>query len=113
MTLVEAQKTVDDWINTNGVRYFDELTNLAILMEEVGELSRLFSRKFGEQSFKKQVSENEIKLRMEEEMADIFFVLLCLCNQTGIDLETALNKSLIKKEERDKQRHQNNPKLKN
>lgn len=107
MHINEAQKQVDSWIKQYGVRYFNELTNLAILMEEVGELSRIFSRKFGEQSFK----ENEAKQDMADEMADILFVLMCLANQTGIDLEEALSKNIAKKTHRDKERHQSNEKL--
>jgi len=111
MELKEAQLTVDNWIKENGVRYFNELTNLAVLMEEVGELSRIFARKFGEQSFKEEITEQKLNERLEEEMADIFFVLLCLSNQTGINLESALQKSLEKKTKRDALRHKNNPKL--
>ncbi len=108
MTIKEAQETVDNWINTTGVRYFNELTNTAILMEEVGEVARIMSRKYGEQSFKK--SDEEIDLG--DEMADVFFVLICLANQTGIDLTEAFNKNLIKKNIRDAERHKNNDKLK-
>ena len=107
MTLAEAQNKVDKWIRKYGVRYFDELTNLAILMEETGELARVMSRKFGEQSVKKD--EN---LNIEEELADILFVLICIANQTNTDLTTELEKSLNKKTQRDQLRHQNNPKLK-
>ncbi len=106
-TLKNCQKIVDDWINTLGVRYFSELTNTAILMEEVGELARIMARQYGEQSFK----ENEKDLDLAEEMADILFVLLCLANQTGIQLEDAFKKSMLKKTDRDKERHINNPKL--
>ncbi len=106
-TLENCQKIVDDWVNTFGVRYFSELTNTAILMEEVGELARIMARQYGEQSFK----ENEKDLDMAEEMADILFVLLCLANQTGIKLEEAFEKSMLKKTERDKERHIKNPKL--
>lgn len=108
MTIQEAQKLVDDWIQTKGVRYFNELTNTAVLMEEVGELARIMARKYGEQSFKK--GENSDKL--DEEMADVLFVLICLANQTGVDLTDALKKSLEKKTKRDSTRHINNPKLK-
>ena len=106
-TLEQCQKLVDDWIHTVGVRYFSELTNTAILMEEVGELARIMARQYGEQSFKK----NEKDLDLGEEMADILFVLICLANQTGIDLEAAFKKSMEKKTQRDKERHSSNPKL--
>ncbi len=106
-TLEECQKLVDDWIRTVGVRYFSELTNTAILMEEVGELARIMARQYGEQSFKK----SEKDLDLGEEMADILFVLMCLANQTGIDLETAFKKSMEKRTHRDKERHSGNPKL--
>lgn len=108
MTITEAQQTVDQWIKTTGVRYFNELTNTAILMEEVGEVARIMSRKYGEQSFKK--SDEEVDLA--DEMADVLFVLICLANQTGIDLNEALTKNLAKKTIRDADRHQNNEKLK-
>ena len=108
MTISEAQKTVDEWIQSTGVRYFSELTNLGILMEEVGELSRIIVRKYGEQSFK----ESDKSVSLEEEMADILFVLLCLANQTGTDLTEAFHRKMIKRTERDKTRHLNNPKLK-
>jgi len=108
MTIEEAQKTVDTWIKTTGVRYFNELTNTAILMEEVGEVARIMSRKYGEQSFKK--SDEEVNLA--DEMADVLFVLICLANQTGIDLTDALSKNLAKKTIRDANRHLNNEKLK-
>ena len=107
MTIKEAQQKIDDWINTTGVRYFNELTNMAILTEEVGEVARIISRKYGEQSFKK----SDEKYDLADEMADVLFVLLCLANQTGVDLTDALNKNLIKKEIRDKDRHKNNEKL--
>lgn len=107
MTIKEAQNTVDEWIKTTGVRYFNELTNLGILMEEVGELSRLLVRKFGEQSFK----ESEKELELADEMADVLWVLLCLANQTGVDLTEALNKNISKKTLRDKERHIKNEKL--
>ena len=107
MTIEEAQKVVDQWINTTGVRYFNELTNTAILMEEVGEVARIMARKFGEQSFKK--SDEEVNLA--DEMADVLFVLICLANQTGINLTDALEKNLEKKSIRDATRHKNNPKL--
>ena len=108
MTITEAQKKVDHWINTTGIRYFNELTNTAILMEEVGEVARIMSRKYGEQSFKK--SDEEVNLA--DEMADVLFVLICLANQTGIDLNEALLKNLDKKTNRDAERHKNNDKLK-
>jgi len=108
MTIEEAQKLVDQWINTTGIRYFNELTNTAILMEEVGEVARIMARKYGEQSFKK--SDEEVNLA--DEMADVLFVLICLANQTGIDLTDALNKNMIKKNIRDADRHRNNEKLK-
>lgn len=108
MTIEEAQKTVDEWINTTGIRYFNELTNMAILTEEVGEVARIMARKYGEQSFKK--SDEEVNLA--DEMADVLFVLICLANQTGIDLTDALQKNLEKKTKRDTKRHQENEKLK-
>ncbi len=107
MELKEAQKKVDDWIKTYGVRYFSELTNLAILTEEVGELARIMARKYGDQSFKKEESE----LNMADEMADVLWVLICLANQTGVNLEEAFAKNLEKKTLRDKDRHKNNKKL--
>lgn len=106
------QKEVDDWINTIGIRYFSELTNMAILTEEVGELARLISRIYGEQSFKVPISEEEAKNRMADEMADIIFVVTCLANQTGVNLEDALVKNFHKKTNRDKDRHKSNEKLK-
>lgn len=108
MTIAEAQKLVDDWIKENGVRYFSEMTNLAILTEEVGELARVFSRKYGEQSYK----ESDEKYDEADEMADILWVLLCLANQTNTDLTEALKKNFEKKTLRDKDRHKNNSKLK-
>lgn len=108
MEIKEAQKKVDDWIKKYGVTYFSELTNMTILMEEVGELARIFSRKFGEQSFKKGEEENN----MADEMADILFVLICLANQTNTDLEDAFQRNLVKKTNRDKDRHLKNKKLK-
>ena len=107
MTISEAQNKVDQWINTTGVRYFNELTNLGILMEEVGELSRIMVRKFGEQSFK----ENETGKDLSDEMADVLWVLICLANQTGVDLTEALQKNFEKKNLRDAVRHKNNPKI--
>lgn len=108
MRIKEAQELVDQWINTTGVRYFNELTNTAILMEEVGEVARIMARKYGEQSFKK--SDEDVNLA--DEMADVLFVLICLANQTGIDLTDALNKNMDKKSIRDATRHKNNEKLK-
>ena len=108
MTIEEAQKTVDQWITTTGIRYFNELTNTAILMEEVGEVARIMSRKYGEQSFKK----SDEAVDLGDEMADVLFVLICLANQTGIDLTAALEKNLVKKNIRDAERHKNNEKLK-
>ena len=107
MTINEAQKVVDQWITTTGVRYFNELTNMALLTEEVGEVARIIARKYGEQSAK---SSDENKL-LEEELADVFFVLICLANQTGVDLQQALKDSLEKKTKRDATRHKQNPKL--
>ena len=107
MTLQEAQKTVDDWINSIGVRYFSELTNMAMLMEEVGEVSRIMARQYGDQSFKK--SDKEVNLA--DEMADVLFVLICLANQTGVDLEEAFRKNIEKKTKRDATRHKENKKL--
>ncbi|MFM1745564.1 MAG: hypothetical protein RLZZ630_1501 [Bacteroidota bacterium] len=107
MTIQEAQQTVDAWIKKHGVRYFNELTNMALLTEEVGELARLVARKYGEQSFKG----DEAGRDPGDEMADILFVLICLANQTGVDLEKALEKNLIKKTDRDSDRHIRNEKL--
>ena len=108
MTIEEAQHQVDEWINTIGVRYFNELTNLGILMEEVGELSRIMVRTYGEQSFK----ENEKENNLSNEFADVLWVLLCLANQTGINLTEALQKNFEKKNLRDAARHKSNEKLK-
>ena len=107
MTLEEAQKKVDGWIKEFGVRYFSELTNMAVLTEEVGELARVMARKFGDQSFKG----NEKDLSLEEEIADVFFVLICIANQTGVDLTKAFEKTIVKKTKRDATRHLNNEKL--
>jgi NTP pyrophosphatase (non-canonical NTP hydrolase) len=107
MTVAELQKTVDDWIKEHGVRYFNELTNTAILMEEVGELARIMSRKYGEQSFKA----GEDASSLADEMADVLFVLTCMANQTGVDLTDALKKNLEKKTNRDKDRHHSNKKI--
>lgn len=106
MTIQKAQKRVDEWIKTYGVRYFSELTNMAVLTEEVGELARVMSRKYGDQSFKEGEEQDPA-----EEMADVLWVLICLANQTGVDLTEALEKSFEKKTKRDKERHKNNPKL--
>jgi len=108
MTIKEAQQAVDQWINTTGIRYFNELTNTAILMEEVGEVARIMARKYGEQSFKK----SDEAVNLPDEMADVLFVLICLANQTGIDLTEALEKNMAKKSIRDADRHRNNEKLK-
>lgn len=108
MTIAEAQAIVDKWINSTGVRYFNELTNTAMLMEEVGEVARIMARQYGEQSFKK--SDEEVNLA--DEMADVLFVLICLANQTGINLTDALSKNLDKKTKRDSERHKKNEKLK-
>ncbi len=111
MELAEAQKKVDNWIKTYGVKYFSETTNTLLLVEEVGEFARLIARKYGEQSFKKNISEDELKEKIADEMSDIFFVLTCLANQMEIDLEKAFEKNLEKKTKRDNKRHINNPKL--
>lgn len=108
MTIKEAQDTVHQWITTTGVRYFNELTNTAILMEEVGELARIMARKYGEQSFK----ENEKDKDLADEMADVLWVLICLANQTGVDLTAAFAKNMEKKTNRDNDRHKSNEKLK-
>jgi NTP pyrophosphatase (non-canonical NTP hydrolase) len=108
MTIKNAQEVVDQWINTTGIRYFNELTNTAILMEEVGEVARIMARQYGEQSFKK----SDMEVNLADEMADVLFVLICLANQTGIDLTEALQKNLEKKTIRDTDRHRNNKKLK-
>jgi NTP pyrophosphatase (non-canonical NTP hydrolase) len=107
MTIQQAQKIVDEWIKTTGVRYFNELTNMAILTEEVGEVARIIARRYGEQSFKK----TDEKYDLADEFADVLFVLICLANQTGVDLTDALEKNLQKKTGRDKNRHKNNKKL--
>jgi NTP pyrophosphatase (non-canonical NTP hydrolase) len=108
MTIKQAQETVDQWIKEVGVRYFSELTNTAMLMEEVGEVARIMARSYGDQSFKK----SDETVNLADEMADVLFVLICLANQTGVDLTEALQANLDKKTKRDKDRHQNNPKLK-
>ncbi len=107
MTIEEAQKAVDKWIKTYGVRYFSELTNMACLTEEVGELAKVIARKYGDQSFKEGENDN-----LADEMADVMWVLMCIANQTGVDLTDALQKNIEKKTKRDKTRHINNPKLK-
>lgn len=107
ITIRELQAKVDSWIRNVGVRYFSEMTNLAILVEEVGELARLFARTFGDQSFKK----SEGSYNLSDEMADILFVLVCLANQTGVDLQAAFHANLVKKTSRDAERHKSNPKL--
>jgi NTP pyrophosphatase (non-canonical NTP hydrolase) len=107
MKISEAQQQVDEWIKTVGVRYFNELTNMAMLTEEVGEVARIIARRYGEQSEK----ESDKNKDLGDEMADVLFVLICLANQTGINLEEALKQNLLKKTERDTDRHKNNPKL--
>lgn len=107
-SLKDVQQQVDDWIKTVGVRYFSELTNVAQLMEEVGEVARVISRTYGEQSFKK----SDEDVRLDDELADVLFVLVCLANQTGIDLTAAFQRNMDKKTKRDQDRHRNNPKLK-
>ncbi len=111
MTIKEAQAIVDQWINTIGIRYYNELTNTAILMEEVGEVARLMARIYGEQSFKKPDHADTAKADLADEMADVLFVLICLANQTDVDLTAALTKNLDKKTKRDKDRHAQNKKL--
>lgn len=107
ITILEAQQMVDQWIKTYGVRYFSELTNMTILTEEVGELARIMARTYGDQSFKKE----ELSKNLADEMADVMWVLMCLANQTGVDLTEAFRKNIEKKTERDKQRHISNTKL--
>jgi NTP pyrophosphatase (non-canonical NTP hydrolase) len=107
MTIKDAQQAVDTWIKTYGVRYYSELTNMAILSEEVGEVARIIARRYGDQSFK----ESEKDIRLDDELADVMFVLICLANQTGIDLEEAMRRNLEKKTQRDATRHINNDKL--
>lgn len=108
MTIREAQDRVDQWINTHGVRYFNELTNMAVLTEEVGEVARIISRQYGEQSFK----ESDLRKDLADELADVLWVVLCLANQTGVDLSIALEQNFVKKTARDQLRHQQNTKLK-
>jgi len=112
MTIQEAQQKVDEWINSIGVRYYDELTNTTILMEEVGEVARLMARIYGEQSFKTKEQAESAPQDLAEEMGDVLFVLLCLANQTGVDIGDSLQKIMDKRTKRDKERHANNPKLK-
>jgi NTP pyrophosphatase (non-canonical NTP hydrolase) len=107
MTIEQAQQQVDEWIKSSGVRYFSELTNMAILSEEVGEVARIMARRFGEQSEK----ESDKNKDLADELADVLWVLICIANQTGVDLTTALQKNIEKKTSRDKDRHKNNPKL--
>lgn len=107
MTIEEAQQIVDQWIREKGIRYFSELTNMSILMEEVGEVARIMSRQYGEQSFK----DSDKEVNLADEMADVLFVLICLANQTGVDLTEALKNNLDKKTRRDSDRHRNNEKL--
>lgn len=107
MTIEEAQQTIDNWIKTTGVRYFNELTNMAMLTEEVGEVARIIARQYGEQSFKASDRDKDLG----DELADVLFVVICLANQTGVDLTEALRKNLEKKTDRDADRHQNNEKL--
>ncbi|MDR3339336.1 MAG: nucleotide pyrophosphohydrolase [Candidatus Symbiothrix sp.] len=107
MTIQEAQKMVDEWIQSYGVRYFSELTNMVLLMEEVGELSRIMARTYGEQSFKK----SDLKTDLADEMADVLWILLCLANQTGVNLTEAFQNNMQKKTLRDSERHKQNPKL--
>ncbi|THH39529.1 nucleotide pyrophosphohydrolase [Neolewinella litorea] len=111
MTLKEAQNVVDQWITTVGVRYYGELTNTAILMEETGEVARLMARLYGEQSFKNPQDAAEAPAQLADELADVLFVLICLANQTGTDLTEALERNLAKKTRRDGDRHRDNPKL--
>ena len=108
MNISNAQEAVDEWIKTTGVRYFNELTNMAILTEEVGEVARIISRTYGEQSFKNK----EAELQLGDELADVLFVVICLANQTGVNLQEAFEKSLSRKRTRDAERHKNNEKLK-
>jgi len=107
LSVKALQETVNRWIKTHGVRYFSEMTNLAVLMEEVGELARIMSRTYGEQSFKTSPDNSDLA----DEIADVLFVLVCIANQTGVDLEAAISRNLKKKTDRDSDRHRNNPKL--
>ena len=112
MTLKEVQSEVDQWINNIGIRYYNELTNTAILTEEVGEVARLMARIYGEQSFKRKEDEANAHENLKEEISDVLFVLVCIANQTGIDIEDAFKQNLVKKAIRDKERHANNDKIK-
>lgn len=112
MTIGEYQNKVDSWIKKYGVRYFSELTNMVILTEEVGELAKLIARQYGDQSFKKEIDQQNVMTNIKDEMADIIFVITCLANQMNIDIDSALVKNIDKKTNRDKERHTNNPKLK-
>ncbi len=107
ITIQKLQETVDEWVKRYGVRYFSELTNLAVLMEEVGELARIMCRRYGDQSFKGPEADHDLA----DELADVFFVLVCIANQTGVDITAAVEKNLAKKTARDRERHWNNPKL--
>jgi NTP pyrophosphatase (non-canonical NTP hydrolase) len=109
MSLKQIQNQVDKWIKTYGVRYFDELTNMAILTEEVGEVARIMARRYGEQSEK----ESDKQKDLAQELSDVLFVLVCIANQTGVDLEDAFNENLLRKTQRDRKRHLNNPKINN
>ncbi len=111
MEIKQLQKEVDDWIKTIGVRYFSELTNMAVLTEEIGELARLMARIYGDQSFKTPIPNEVAKDMLADEMADVLWVLICLANQTGVDLTDAMKKNIFKKTKRDIDRHRNNPKL--
>lgn len=111
LTIEALQATIHEWVQTYGVRYFSELTNTAILMEEVGELARLMARYFGDQSFKRTEPPADMAAAMGDEMADVLFVLICLANQTGVDMAAAIQRNLAKKTARDEDRHRNNPKL--
>lgn len=111
LTVTDLQKRVDRWIETYGIRYFSELTNLAVLVEEVGELARLMARTYGEQSFKARHAASDSQPDLADEVADVLFVLVCIANQTGVDLESAIARNLAKKTQRDHRRHKNNPKL--
>lgn len=112
MTIQELQEQTDQWIKQHGVRYFNEMTNLAVLMEEVGEFARIMARTYGEQSFKDPTDAGQAKEKLSDEAADILFVLTCLCNQMDIDLTSAIQANIEKKTKRDQQRHHQNPKLK-
>jgi len=111
MTITDLQDSVHEWINDYGVRYFSELTNMTLLTEEVGELSRLIAREYGEQSFKKNRKPEDIKMAIADELADVIFVVTCLANQMDINLEKSIEKNILKKTERDKDRHKQNDKL--